>query len=53
MGAVGLVVAPEITVTSEGERHIFDAYGRGEVITYDREEFNEQTAEARAQLRYV
>jgi hypothetical protein len=52
VGAVGLVVAPEVTVTSEGERYTFDAHGRGEVVAYDREEFNEQTAEARAKLRY-
>ena len=53
VAAVGLVVAPEVTVTSEGERYTFDAHGRGEVIPYDREEFNEQTAEARAKLRYA
>lgn len=52
VAAVGLVVAPEVTVTAETERYAFEAFGRGELTTYDREEFNEQTAEARAKLRY-
>ena len=32
VAAVGLVVAPEVTVTSEGERYTFEAHGRGELI---------------------
>ncbi len=52
VSAIGLVVAPEIEVTSESERYRFEAHGRGEMIAYDREEFDQQTAEARAKLRY-
>jgi hypothetical protein len=53
VAAIGLVVAPEVRITSETERYTFEAHGRGEVITWDHEEFNEQTAEARARLRYA
>ncbi len=52
VGAVGFIFAPEIAVSSEGERYRFDADARGEIISYDREEFNERTAAARAKLRY-
>lgn len=53
VAAVGLVVAPEVSIRSESERYTFEATGRGELTTYDREEFNGQTAEARAKLRYA
>lgn len=52
VAAVGLVVAPELTVTSSNERYDFEASGRGELTTYENEEFDEQTAELRARLRY-
>lgn len=51
-GAVGLVVAPEVSVRSESDRYSFDATGRGEVVKYDDDEFDEETAEVRARLRY-
>ena len=52
VAATGLVVAPELQVNAETERYQFEANGRAESVTYENEEFNEQTAEARARLRY-
>ena len=52
VAAVGAILAPEIRVTSEGEGHLFEAHARNETISYDRSEFNEDTADARARLRY-
>jgi len=37
IAAVGVVVAPEVNVRSEGERHDFEANFRAEGIFYDRE----------------
>jgi hypothetical protein len=51
-GAIGLVVAPEINVRSEDERHELEADFRGEGIFYEDDEFNERTAEARLRARY-
>jgi hypothetical protein len=51
-GAVGLVVAPDITISSADERHEFEAVFRGAAIFYEEDEFDEQEAEARARLRY-
>ena len=52
VGAVGLIVAPEVTVNSQADRYSFDASARGQIVTYDRKEFNENTADVRAKLRY-
>ena len=52
VAAVGVIVAPEVNVRSEGERHDFDANFRAESIFYDREEFNTETVDARARGRY-
>jgi hypothetical protein len=52
IGAVGAILAPGIEVTSENDRYKFEAHGRGELVTYDRSEFDERTADARAKLRY-
>ncbi len=50
--AIGLAVAPEISIRSEDERHEIAAEARGEGIFYDREEFNELTGDARVVGRY-
>jgi hypothetical protein len=50
--AVGAVFAPEVSVVSEDERYRFEADARAEIISYDKEEFDENTAEARAKYRY-
>ena len=50
--AVGLVLAPDISMRSEDERHEFEALVRGEAIFYEEEEFDELSGEARARLRY-
>ncbi len=52
VAAVGAVVAPEINVTSEGERYSFEADARATAITYEKSEYNERTVEALAKLRY-
>ena len=52
VAAIGAIVEPEVIITSESERYRFEANGRAEMIAYDREEFDERTAEARARLRY-
>ena len=50
--AIGVVFAPEIAVVSEDERYRFEADARAEIISYDKEEFDENTAAARAKYRY-
>ena len=52
VAAVGLVVAPEINVRSEGERYEFEADASAESTSYERTEFDQRTAQARAKLRY-
>ena len=52
VGAVGLAVAPEINVRGATDRYEIEIDLRGEAISYDREEFNAQTADARARARY-
>jgi len=52
IGAVGSILAPALTVASETDRYRFEANGQGEIISYDRDEFDERTANARAKLRY-
>jgi hypothetical protein len=50
--AFGVVVAPDISIRSEDERHQLSADIRGEGVFYDREEFNSITGEARLATRY-
>ncbi len=50
--AVGLVVAPEINVRSEGGRYEFEANASAEATYYKDDAFNDQTVDARAKLRY-
>lgn len=52
VGALGAILAPEVSVVSEDERYRFEANARGEMISYDSDEFDERTASARAKLRY-
>ncbi len=52
VAAVGAVVAPEVEITSQGDRYQFDAAAGGEIVTYDKSEYDSQTATARATLRY-
>jgi hypothetical protein len=49
---IGLIVAPEINIRSEDERHEIEADLRGEAIVYGDEELNERDAEARLRARY-
>jgi hypothetical protein len=51
--AIGLVLAPELIVSAATERYDFEASGRAETVSYEDEQFNEQTAEARGRLRYA
>ncbi len=50
--AVGLVVAPEINVRSEGERYEFEADASAEATQYKDDAFDDRTVQARAKLRY-
>jgi hypothetical protein len=52
VGAVGLLVAPEVNVTSKGDRYEFEADAAAEGVWYDDSDFDGQTAAARASLRY-
>ena len=51
-GAIGLAVAPEISIRSEDERHEIAADARGEGIFYDSDEFDTLTGDARIAARY-
>ena len=50
--AVGAIIAPELTMISEDERHSIEAALRGETILYGDEEFDEREAEAIIRARY-
>lgn len=49
---VGLVIAPEINIRSADDRHEIEADFRAEGIFYDKDEFDERTAQARLRARY-
>jgi hypothetical protein len=52
IGAVGLVLAPELNIRSEDDRHEIVADIRAASVFYDREEFDSVTADARVAARY-
>jgi hypothetical protein len=49
---VGFIVAPELSIRSETDRHEIEADFRGEAILYGDEELDEREAEARVRTRY-
>ena len=49
---VGVVVAPELNVRSDGERYQFEADVGGEGVFYGDSEFDRRSAQARAKIRY-
>ena len=52
VATVGLVVAPEVNISSADERYQWELALGGEAIFYDRDEFNTETLSARTAWRY-